>query len=56
MTAKILAAEELVALNDHVRAVIQKSGITYEKAYKQLAEQLKLLNKKEPAHETSPAS
>jgi CheY-like chemotaxis protein len=55
MTAKILAAEELVRLNHNVRAVIQKSGITYAEAYKQLAEQLRLLNNKEHAHETSPA-
>ena len=55
MTAKVLSTEELAALNNHVRAVIQKSGITHEEAYKQLTEQLKLLNKKEPAHETVPA-
>ena len=33
MTAKILSAEELVTLNNQVRTVIQKSGITHEKAY-----------------------
>jgi PAS domain S-box-containing protein len=55
MTAKVLSTEELAALNNHVRAVIQKSGITHEEAYKQLAEQLRLLKKKELAHETSPA-
>jgi CheY-like chemotaxis protein len=55
MTAKVLSTEELAALNKSVRAVIQKSGITYEKAYVQLVEQLKLMHKKEPAHETSPA-
>jgi CheY-like chemotaxis protein len=54
MTAKILSTEELVALNNHVRTVIRKNGITHEEAYKQLAEQLKLMNKKEPAHETHP--
>jgi signal transduction histidine kinase/DNA-binding response OmpR family regulator len=52
MTAKVLSTEELAVLNNHVRAVIQKSGITHEEAYKHLTEQLKLLNKKEPAYET----
>ena len=55
MTAKILAAEDLVTLNNQVRAVIRKSGITYEKAYEQLVEKLKNMYKKEPAHETTPA-
>ena len=55
MTTKILAAEELVRLNSQVRTVIRKSGITHENAYRQLIEQLKLMNKKDPAHETSPA-
>jgi hypothetical protein len=55
MTTKILAAEELMRLNNQVRTVIRKSGITHEKAYGQLVEQLKLMNKKEPAHESSPA-
>jgi len=56
MTSKILATEELVKLNNQVRAVIQKSGIINENALGQLVEKLKLMNKKEPAHETSPAS
>ena len=55
MTAKILSTEELAALNNHVRAVIQKNGISNENALGQLVEQLKLLNKKDPAHETSSA-
>ena len=56
MTAKILAAEELMRLNNQVRTVIRKSGITHEKAYEQLVEQLKLMNKKESTHETRSAS
>jgi signal transduction histidine kinase/CheY-like chemotaxis protein len=55
MTAKVLSTEDIAALNNHVRAVIQKSGIIYVKPYEQLVEQLKLMNKKEPVHETSPA-
>jgi CheY-like chemotaxis protein len=55
MTAKMLSTEELASLNNHVRAVIQKSSISNENALGQLVEKLKLLNKKEPAHETSSA-
>ncbi|MBN2577441.1 MAG: response regulator [Pirellulales bacterium] len=55
MTSKILAAEELLKLNEHIRTMIQKSGITYEEAYKRLVEQLKLLYNKESVHETRSA-
>ncbi len=56
MTAKMLSTEELASLNERVRAVIRKSGMINDNALRQLVEQLKLMNKKEHAHETSPAS
>jgi hypothetical protein len=56
MTGKMLSMDELTQLNEHARAVIRKCGMTYDNVMEQLADQLKLICKKEPAHEQSPVS
>jgi len=55
ITAKVLSTEELAWLNDRVRAVIRKCGTPNINIMEQLAEQIKLMNNREPAHENSSA-